>query len=266
MRRFSVTGVISFALPAFVVTALSGASQTPLAAYHDLSVMARWPLGKMQVRGAMGQSGSFALVELPAGGRTTAHHHTQEQIVLGVRGSMDVSLGGATHRLGSSGAALVPSDVEHFSINGGSETATFIEFQPMVRRDWFPPHPKIASSAGPTAVPVPSDARVVDDFALSSQGWRVERNGTRSKVLGGKTMQLTFWDLSADTASADLRPQRGERFLYVVEGHLHVAIGLNAREIGREMLVVVSESAEDIRLTSVKRGRTVVAVFETAGR
>jgi hypothetical protein len=97
MRRFSVTGVISFALPAFVVTALSGASQTPLAAYHDLSVMARWPLGKMQVRGAMGQSGSFALVELPAGGRTTAHHHTQEQIVLGVRGSMDVSLGGASH-------------------------------------------------------------------------------------------------------------------------------------------------------------------------
>ena len=46
--------------------------------------MPTWPLGKMQVKGAMGQVSSFGIAELPDGLRGNPHHHNQEQIVLGL--------------------------------------------------------------------------------------------------------------------------------------------------------------------------------------
>ncbi len=78
-------------LPATLLLALAftagGRAQPPAAlTFHDLATKARHPLGRMQARGAMGQTGSIMVTELPPGLKTTPHHHHQEQMMLGLAG------------------------------------------------------------------------------------------------------------------------------------------------------------------------------------
>ena len=235
--------------------------------YHDLSGMPRWALGNMQVKGAMGQAGSLAVAEMPPGKPGPAgnpHFHTQEQIVIGLTGSSVISIGGASYRLGSYGTVITPPDVSHFNINGSTGgSSTFIEFQPVQRRDWFPPYPNYVSPKKPTPVAVGPEQRIFEDFAPSSDGWRIETNGGRSKMLSGETVRFTMWDLSAANAVADLTSSRArEQFVYVLAGNAEIEVGSSRREMRAEMLAVVSAAAKNVLLRSVKKERTFIAIFE----
>jgi mannose-6-phosphate isomerase-like protein (cupin superfamily) len=249
-----------------VLLANPSAAQTEPVTYHDLSAMATWPLGNMQVKGATGQSGSFAIAQMPPGvrGRTgNGHHHMQEQIVIGLSGSPIIGIDGVAYRVGTYGAVVTPPNAEHFNINGlTTGPSTFIEFQPVLRSDWFPPHKPYTAPRSPVPAPVSSDERVFEDFDSASGGWRSESNGSRSKTLSGRNIRLTVWDLSMAKSSADLRPQ-SEQFIYVLEGYAEMIVGSARREITPQMLAVVSPAAKDIRLRSVGKGRTLVALFES---
>ena len=241
-------------------------AQTQVMTVHDLSVMSTWPLGKMQVKGAIGQSASFAIAELPVGLRGNPHHHAQEQIVLGLNGSTEITIDGTIHRLGTYGAVIPPSNAAHSNGNGGANAATFIEFQAVLRTDWFPPHQKFAAApAAPAPVAVPPGRQVFSDFAVSSDGWQVDATGARSKVLSGQTIRLIVWDLSAANATVNVTSKSvpGEHFVYVLEGQAEMAAGSGRREIKSETLVVVSAAAEGVTLRSLNKGRSLVAVFES---
>ena len=162
--RFSLLGVLAILL----TTSSVGAQNKEVVTYHDLSVMSKWALGKMQVNGAMGQLGSFAIAELPDGLRGNPHHHNQEQIVLGLGGMTEMTIDGTTHRLGVRGAVVTPPNTQHSNNNGGPGAATFIEFQSVQRTDWFPPHQKFVPTvaAAPAPVPVPQGRQVFSDFAI----------------------------------------------------------------------------------------------------
>ncbi len=262
--RFSLLGVLAILL----TTSSVGAQNKEVVTYHDLSVMSKWALGKMQVNGAMGQLGSFAIAELPDGLRGNPHHHNQEQIVLGLGGMTEMTIDGTTHRLGVRGAVVTPPNTQHSNNNGGPGAATFIEFQSVQRTDWFPPHQKFVPTvaAAPAPVPVPQGRQVFSDFAISSDAWRADPSGARSKVMQGQTIRLTIWDLSAATASAVLDSQgtEPEQFVYVLEGQAQIAVDGSPRDMTAQTLAVISPAAKTVQLRSSGKGRTLVAVFETS--
>ena len=246
-----------------LVLTIGGWAQPPASlTFHDLSTTTRHPLGRMQARGAMGQTGSIMVTELPPGLKTTPHHHHQEQMMLGLDGGMHYQMAGTPYPLGRLTAAIALPNVEHGNINETAATATCIEFQAVLRPDWFPPHPRRAREGAPAPVPIPAGRRVTEDFSIPA-GWRAESNGARSKSLGGDTIRLTLWDLSAAASPLDVTSGPAvERFLFVIDGQASIADGATQRAIGREMLVIVSPAARNVTLSPLNKGAALLAVFE----
>jgi quercetin dioxygenase-like cupin family protein len=257
-----MTRRIAGAAVMIVTAALFGSAQPATLTFHDLSTMARHPLGRMQARGAMGQTGSIMVTELPPGLKTTPHHHHQEQMMLGLAGGMHYQMAGKPYPLGRLTAAIALANVEHGNINETTEPAACIEFQPVLRPDWFPPHPRRPREGAPAPVAIPAGRTVTDDFAAST-GWRTDKSGARSKSLSGDTMRLTIWDFGAATAPVALTSGPAvERFVFVIDGQASIAEGPNQRAIGKEMLVIVSPAARNVTLANVKKGTALLAVFE----
>jgi mannose-6-phosphate isomerase-like protein (cupin superfamily) len=195
-----------------------------------------------------------------------AHHHEQEQINVGLSGMMQLAIDGQLYSLGIQGATLAPSNVQHALGNALADMITTgIEFQPVPRPDLFPPYPKETSPASAEARSVAGGQQVMADFSVSSPGWQVAANGARSKSLIGKTCRVTMWDLAATKASADLTRTGllGEQFVYVVAGHAGVTADGKHREIGPQMLVVVSDGEGRVRVEPVGEGRVLFLVFES---
>ena len=254
----------ALAVAAGVVLAATslGLAQTPTLTFHDLSTRTRHPLGRMQARGAMGQTGSIMVTELPPGLKTTPHHHHQEQMMLGLDGSMHYLMAGTPHPLGRLTAAIALANVEHGNINEAAAQATCIEFQPVLRPDWFPPHPRRPREGSPEPVTIPSGRKVIEDFSAPA-GWRTDASGAKSKALSGDTMRLTLWDLSGASKPVDLTAGPAvERFLFVIDGQASITDGGEPRAIGKEMLVIVSPAATNVALSPITKGTALLAVFE----
>jgi hypothetical protein len=252
---------------ALAILSASVSAQNEPVTYHDLATMSPWPLGNMKARGAMGTSASLAIAEMPPGalGRAgNAHHHAQEQIVVGTGGSPIGTIAGVPYRHGTYGGSLVPPNVEHATINGlTSAPSTFIEFQPVRRLDWFPPHPKAAFPQDPSPTPLPSDRRVFENFDPSAAGWAAT-GSARSKSLGSQSVRFTMWDLSATNATAEITQGAGtaERFVYVFEGQAQLVVDGRPRELTTQTLAIVSPTVKGIGLRSLANVRTLVGVFE----
>jgi quercetin dioxygenase-like cupin family protein len=244
------------------ITAGGWAQQPATLTFHDLSTMARHPLGRMQARGAMGQTGSIMVTELPPGLKMAPHHHHQEQMMLGLAGGMHYQMAGKPYPLGRLTAAIALPNVEHGNINETVEQATCIEFQPVLRPDWFPPYPRRVREGTPAPVAIPDGRKVTEDFSASA-GWRADASGAKSKALSGATVRLTLWDLSGASAPVTLTSGPAvERFVFVIDGQASIAEGPSERAIGREMLVIVSPAAKNVALSPVKKGTALLAVFE----
>jgi quercetin dioxygenase-like cupin family protein len=254
-------------LTAILATA-TGVAQTDVVTFHDFSALPSSPLGQMQVKAVVTESESIVVAEFPPGVRQPPLYHEQEQFVIGLGGSMEFRNGGIAHRVDRHVAVVTASNAEHYFVNGNVGVGTIVEFQPVRRPDWLPPHPRMPLSKSPEPVPVSPDQMVTADFAVSSAGWRVESNGARVKVLDGRTIRLTVWDLPSPTANVELsgRINRPELFAYLLDGGGEVTIGSNRREIKSNTLFVVSPAARDVRMRSLDSGHAVVAVFEALTR
>jgi quercetin dioxygenase-like cupin family protein len=242
------------------------AQQPPALAFHDLAAMPKYPFAGMQANGAMGQTASMFLAEVPAGAKTTPHHHHQEQFMFGLEGAMTFVLAGSLPQtLARLTGSFAPANVRHGNINGGGP-ARYIEFQPLLRPDWYPPHPRRPREGTPEPLPIPADRKVTEDFSPASAGWRTER-GARSKSLNGETAAITVWELPA--ASGPIDPTAGraaERFIFVVEGDVAIADGASVRNVSRDMLIVLASSATNVRVSAPRRSGATLAVFEAFAR
>ena len=251
----------------FVVLGAGGVAQEPPAlAFHDLATMTPWPLGRMQTRGAMGQTASFMVTELPPGLKTAPHHHHQEQMMLGLSGRMHYLMGDKPHPLPRLTAAIALANVHHGNINDTAEPAMCIEFQPVLRPDWYPPHPRRPREGLPEPVPIPAGRTVTDSLDPSSANARQEAPGVRSKSLAGDTMRLTVVELSAGGGAVDFAGPTVERFVFVIDGKVTIGSGSTRREIAREMLVIAPPHAGSVRLSAMKDVGGLVAVYEPAAR
>jgi hypothetical protein len=232
--------------------------------YYDLAAMPSAPYGPMDAKAVVTPTSSFAYAVLPAGWHQTVHHHDQEQITMGLGGTVALLVGGVSRPLGIWGAALPPSNVEHGMVNDNDASGVMVEFQAFHRSDWLPPHTAIPQPKSAEPAVVPRNTPVNADFALPSAGWELLTNGARAKSITGKTIRLTVWDLSARNAAASL-PERaaGERFAFVLKGRASIMAGSSVREAGPEMLAVIAPAARNVQLRSTGTPETAVAVFET---
>jgi quercetin dioxygenase-like cupin family protein len=249
-------------LGCFVAVHLAGA-QAESVTFYDFTTMPTTPLGPMQLKAVITDSSSIAVAEVPAGTRQPGHHHEQEQITIELTGSMDFSVGGVSHPLGPLTVAIPPSNVEHYFTNHGAAAAEILEFQPVRRLDWLPPHPPVKVSQTPEPLPLPPDRLISRDFALSSSDWRTGGGGARSKSMTGRTVAITFWDLSRPGASVDMNGEGQERFAFVIEGPLEVAVGASRRQVGARTLMVVAPAAARIHMRSTKQGHAILALFQS---
>jgi quercetin dioxygenase-like cupin family protein len=263
MSSFRSARRLGVVLGCFVAVRLAGAQAEPVT-FYDFAKMPATPFGPMQLRAVIAESNSVAVAEVPAGMRNPTHHHQHEQIWVGLTGSMDYSIGGVSHPLEPLTAAIPPSNVEHYFTNHGGGTAEILEFQPLRRPDWLPPYPAFKIAQSPEPVSLPPDQRVSTDFALSSSGWRTSA-GARSKSMTGRTVMVTFWDLSMPGASVNMGKEdaRHERFAYVIEGPVEVAVGSNRRQVGARTLMAVAPTASRVQLRSTGQGHAILALFES---
>lgn len=223
--------------------------------------MTPYPFAGMRARGAMGQTASMFIADVPAGAKTTPHHHHQEQFMFGLDGAMAFVLDGAPQPLSALTAAFAPANVRHGNINGAGP-ARYIEFQPVLRPDWYPPHPRRPREGTPEPLPIAAGRKVTESFLATSDGWSTER-GARSKTLDGDTARVTVWELKAGSGPVDLtaRPA-AERFVYVIDGDVPIAEAANVRNVSREMLIIVPRSAHGVRVAAPRRTAATIAVFE----
>jgi hypothetical protein len=139
-----------------------------------------------------------------------------------------------------------------------------LEFQPVRREDWLPPHPQVRQPQSAEPVPLDRAEQVTVDYGLSSDGWRSEPTGARVKALVGRTIRANFWDLSAAHSMVNITAQSSanERFVFVLSGRLASQVGSSLCEIGARTAIVVSPSAREVQLQSLAAADTAVVVFE----
>ena len=186
--------------------------------------------------------------------------------MLGLSGRMHYLMGDTPQPLPRFTAALALANVRHGNINATPESAVCIEFQPVQRPDWFPPHPRRPREGTPEPVNPPTGREVIADFN-SESGWNDQSAGVRSKSLVGETMKLTVWQLSSGPGvHAGIPGPAVERFFLVVYGSATISEGPTRRELGRETLAITSPSARGVTLQATPGGGAVVAVYESLPR
>ena len=238
--------------------------------FHDMTTIPKAPYGPyLDARAVLTETCSVVIATLPPRWRQTVHHHTQEQVTIGREGPLAYAIDGILHELGPHGAGLPPPDVEHGMVNDSDGPAVVLEYQPVLRREWIPPHPQVAPQPqAPQAQRVMTSAPVAIDFDTASGGWVAASKGTRRKTLAGQTIRATFWDFSRTGASADIaiNPTSRERLVFVLSGHPTAEFAQARRIVGPETLIEVRPAARNIVLRSQQSESSMIVVFDTSGQ
>lgn len=242
---------------------ITAQQQKPAVEYVDTSAIALGPLGFMQARAVLAETSGLAYAVFPAGSKQTPHHHDQEQITLNVGGTFTMTVGGVPLTVHNR-AVLVPSNVEHPITASPEQPSTMLEYQPILRPDWVPPHPRFSSPQSAQPATLAAGEPAIADFDIASEGWQTDNTGARSKAITGRTIRATFWDLSKQGAMVNVPagPSSRERLIYVLDGRLTSSVGQASREIGKHMLMIVRPVATAVQLTSASQPNTVIVMFE----
>ena len=228
---------------ALLASTHSTIADTDAVVYHDMASIPKETWGAFpEFRAVLTETTSVAIATLAPRYKQPMHRHDQEQFSLGLGGAVGYSVGDAHHDVGAHVVVLPPSNVMHGMDNDSDQPALVMEFQPVLRREFLPPHAQAPPQPQSTEpVPLAADRMVTLDFDRSSDGWRVERNGARVKVFDGKTIRASFWDLGKKGAFVDVaeRHSSRERVVFVLDGVVASSAESTRREIGPQMLVEV---------------------------
>lgn len=259
----------SLLLAAFAVVAASLPVRTqssPFASHNLLALPFVQLNPVLRVRTVVGEVGSFAFGEYAAGPTRNPHHHTYEQINLGLSGTSGIRVDGRSIELGTLGATLVPNDVEHVLENTG-RPSTLLEFQPVRRFDLLPERRKVTLPVGPTALPVPAAWPLHTDFSPASAGWEAHGSGVRRKAVKGHRAALALWRIPGSaTSDFDLSLQLpgAEQFVYVVEGRVHLSRDAHGADGSPDALIVSGPDATPVRAKSTGQPAVVLVLEAVA--
>jgi len=258
-------GLLAVLVCGAAVVALN--AQSPALALHDVRGMPKLEINaNIRTSKVMGDVGTFMLGQFRAGFKSAPHHHTYEQINVGLLGGFTLPVAGTRHPVSAMRGVLIPPDVEHNNdVPGDSGDPELIEFQSARRLDFPPERQQIVLPVGPTALPVPQDRQVAFDFSSTSAGWRTIAAGVRMQASAGSTTAISAWEfLPTAKGSVDLRLvlPGAERFVYVVDGAVQASADTTRLVAKAGALLVSASGASPVRVERQGSQPALLLVFE----
>lgn len=149
-------------------------AQPPAPVLHDLKAMPELEVNaNIKIKKVMGEIGTFMLGRFRAGFKSAPHHHTYEQINIGLTGMYTLPVAGTRHPVSAMRGVVIPPDVEHNNdVPGDAGDPELIEFQSTRRLDFPPERQQVTLPVGPTALPVTQGRQVGFDFGTRPRAGR----------------------------------------------------------------------------------------------
>ena len=247
-----------------LVTAHAAGAEPPALRRVDLDALPWTVLNpQLRIKTVVGQAGTFAFGEFAPGPERKPHHHTYEQINVGLTGTAGVRAAGRPIALGRLGASFTPNDVEHVLMNTGAPS-TLVEFQPVRRLDLLPDRTAVQLPVGASAAGVPSDWPLVSDLDPNSTGWNDVGAGVRSKVAKGRASAVTAWHLSEGMRrphALTVQFSDSGRFLFAISGSVEIRRGRESVRLGARTLIV-SPPGDEAPVAAPPSASTLILQFE----
>ncbi len=215
-------------------------------------------------RTVVGATGSFSFAEFEDGAGAALHHHTREQVNVGIEGVMEMGLGTHTEPLPAGAAVITPSNVRHAIRNRSGGKLISLEFHTIRRPDLVPPRPRPA-----VPYPVsPEPVAIPDDRMLAVQLATPGMPAGAAKLIAGETCTVAWRRLTPGGAAADLAPARAgaELFVYVVSGEADLAATGYSQRISAGTLVIIPGDQEHVMFKPVGPANVELVEFRPARR
>jgi mannose-6-phosphate isomerase-like protein (cupin superfamily) len=198
----------------------------------------------VRFRTVVGSTASFSLAEFDAGSATATHHHTREQVDVGLTGTFDMTIGSRVEALAPGAGVIVPANVSHAIANKQGGVMTLVEFHTVRRPDLVPPRPAMTYPASPKPVepgPGPFVAQLdVSDRARGGDG-----------TLRAQTSRLAWQRLAQNGAPIEFPAAKVERFVYIVRGMAEAMAQRNAQRVGPGTLIVIPAGHERMTIRAI---------------
>ena len=164
----------------------------------------------VHVHTVVGPTGSVSVGDLDSGGVAPLHHHTREQVDVGLAGTADIIVGNHTETLPPGAGVLIPADVNHSLMNRRAGVVTLIEFHTVPRPDLVPPRPTATYPASAQPVALADDRPLVGDMSTKP-----------GKTFTGRACMVRWRWVGAAT---DVHPRATstELFVYVARGDVEL--------------------------------------------
>jgi quercetin dioxygenase-like cupin family protein len=246
-----------------VCSGVIGSAQGRVTHYDVASMPLTEVNANIRIKKIMGEIGTFMIGVFKAGWKSTPHHHSHEQINVGVSGAFNIITPVTPHKTARLQGVVIPADVLHGNdVSAETQDPVLIEFQPVRRVDFPPEREKVTFkiAGSPNAAPANMDL----DFRSDSPSWR-SHGGARMNVKNGKGVAVSAWELPATLKDGvEVRPQvpAAETFLYVLDGNVDVSIGADQHTASAGVLLVIAPNSPAPRLSA--KSASVVLIFEAA--
>lgn len=260
MRGALVVACVAVALPVAAQTAPDPIHFPPAdrITVHVMKDVPATTLSKgFNFRHIVGATGSFSFAELEPGAGGSLHHHTREQVNVGIDGVMDIGIGEHREPLAVGAAVITPPNVRHGIRNSSERRLLSLEFHTIRRPDLTPsrPRPAVPYPAAAAPVPVADDRQLVVQLASATQPHGV------AKTINGETCSVSWRRLAAGGASVDLGPAHGtEIYVYVASGEADLVGKSITRRVAAGMVILIPAGEEHVTLKAA--GGTDVALVE----
>jgi mannose-6-phosphate isomerase-like protein (cupin superfamily) len=215
-------------------------------------------------RTVVGATGSFSFAEFDAGAGATLHHHTREQVNVGIEGAMEMALGTHTEPLPAGAAVITPANVRHSIRNRSGGKLISLEFHTIRRPDLVAPRPRptVPYPVASEPVVIPDDRKLVVQLATPDQPAGV------AKTIRGDTCTLAWRRLVPGAAATDLAPARSsaELFVYVASGEADLTATGVSQRVSAGTLVIIPGHHEHVTLKAVGSANVALVEFRPALR
>lgn len=209
-------------------------------------------------RTIVGATGSFTFGEFEDGAGAAIHHHTREQVNVGIEGVMEMALGTHTEPVPVGAAAISPADVMHSIRNRSGGKLISLEFHTIRRPDLTPSRtrPAVPYPISAEAVAVPDDSKLVVQLASPGMPAGV------AKTAQGKTCTVAWRRVAPGAAATDLAPAKSsaELFVYVVSGEADVTAPGLSQHVSAGTVVIIPGPQEHVMIKAA--GSADVALVE----
>lgn len=161
-------------------------------------------------------------------------HPTSDQLYFVTEGETTIRLGSETRKVGRDSLIFIPSGVPHHNWNEGGDTEVHLE---VIAPAPLPTQPLAEPTDSDDPRGLPYAVREADPSKFGGAGfaqdWLLDRES------GGRHMGLYVAEVPAGAEGPPLHFHPFDQFYFVLQGELHVQIGLTTSVVGPNHLVVL---------------------------